>query len=218
MERRTRAHEDLQVQEYCSECGQPIPPAEPDEETQSLQWQASETESQAAVEQPPEWSQQDPRALAPPRPAAGGAAIRPTGRRTRSGPRLDVPPSGKPTPPPPTSHQAVVPKASTGGTAHHSRGDCRRCCRWFWCPSRRLTKFPRATRLGHISGNTAAPCRVRGSPSPERRLRLQTRCKRTRQYEPGQDVIAGPVDPRNRRSIGLLVIYSDPVRRAGSDF
>jgi len=104
MERRTRAHEDVQVQEYCSECGQPIPPAEPDDETQSLQWQASETESQAAVEQPPESSQKDARASAPPRPAAGGAAIRPTGRRTRSGPRLDAPPSGKSTPPrqPPT--------------------------------------------------------------------------------------------------------------------
>jgi hypothetical protein len=91
---RSAGDENPRDQEYCSECGQPIPSAAQVQATQALRSQADETEPEAAVELPPV-SSQGARASAPPPPAAGDAATRPTVGRSRSRPRPAAPRSGE---------------------------------------------------------------------------------------------------------------------------
>jgi negative regulator of sigma E activity len=83
MGRRPSGHENPHGQRYCSECGQPIPPAAPDEQTEALHSQADETELQAAV-QPPPVSSQEPSGKSRP-------ASQPPTKQWYRKPRLVVP-------------------------------------------------------------------------------------------------------------------------------
>jgi hypothetical protein len=104
MGRRPNGHEDSQGQRYCSECGQPMPPAAPDEGTPALHSEANETEPEAGVQLPLVSSQESPGASAAPTSAAGGPAATSTVPRRRSGPSSAVRRSGKsqPSSQPPT--------------------------------------------------------------------------------------------------------------------
>ena len=101
---RSAGHENARDQEYCSECGQPIPPAGLDEATQARHSQLDGIEPQAAVQLPPVSSPEWARASTLATSDAGGAAATPTARRPRSGRRPAAPASERSRPPgePPT--------------------------------------------------------------------------------------------------------------------
>jgi hypothetical protein len=93
----------------------------------------------------------------------------------------------------PTSHQAVVPKASTGGTAHRSRGDCRRCCRGFWCPSRRLTKFPELRVLDTFQGTPTLRSITRHESESNGCKKVKLRSRWRSGGTPAVQIKAGPL-------------------------
>jgi hypothetical protein len=103
MERRPTTYEDPHEEDFCSECGQPIPPATRYDGTRALHPQADETEPQAGVEPPPPVSHRGARASPPPPPAVRGAVTRPKAPRSRSRQRPVAPRSEESAPPqPPT--------------------------------------------------------------------------------------------------------------------
>jgi hypothetical protein len=96
---RSAGHENRGDQEYCSECGQPIPTAGLVGATQARHLQPDGIEPQAAVQPPPVSSPESARASRPATSDTGGAAATPTARRPRSGRRPAAPASERSLPP-----------------------------------------------------------------------------------------------------------------------